>query len=177
MKREDAFYYKNLLLLGFSDGYDKWLNFYLETESPLSDIVLELSLCGSDVKKITSLLHNYCAEATFDEVASHDRIRLFFKEAYHSNRLSKKEVLSAMYHLSLNIGNPGDFDIKLWGSMYYLDYYYGLALDGVIPMENFDFSFFSYLDDGMPLDLDLIWRKSMKKKPSLLDKIKSILKR
>ena len=86
-------------------------------------------------------------------------------------------MLSTMYRLSLNIGDPGDFDIKLWGSMYYLDYYYGLALDGVIPMENFDFAFFSYLDNGTPLDSDLIWRKSMKKKPSLLDKIKSILKR
>ena len=177
MKREDAFYYKNLLLLGFSDGYDEWLNYYLEKESPLSDIVLELSLCGSDVNKTISLLHNYCAEQNFDKAVSHDKLRLFFKNAYYSNRMSKEEVLSTMYRLSLNIGDPGDFDIKLWGSMYYLDYYYGLALDGVIPMENFDFAFFSYLDNGTPLDSDLIWRKSMKKKPSLLDKIKSILKR
>ena len=34
MKREDAFYYKNLLMFGFSDGYDEWLNYYLEKESP-----------------------------------------------------------------------------------------------------------------------------------------------
>ena len=177
IKREDSFYYMNLLLLGFFDGYDEWLNYYLETESPLSDIVLELSLCGSDVNKTISLLHNYCAEQNFDKVVSHDKLRLFFKNAYYSNRMSKEEVLSTMYRLSLNVGDPGDFDIKLWGSMYYLDYYYGLALDGVIPMENFDFAFFSYLDNGTPLDSDLIWRKNMKKKPSLLDKIKSILKR
>ena len=31
-------------------------------------------------------------------------------------------------------------------------------------MENFDFASFSYLDNGTPLDSDLIWRKSMKKK-------------
>ena len=49
MNREDAFYYKNLLMLGFSDGYDEWLNDYLEAENPLSNIVLELSCCGSDV--------------------------------------------------------------------------------------------------------------------------------
>ena len=177
MKREDAFYYKNLLMVGFSDGYDEWLNHYLEIESPLSDIVLELSLCGSDVNKTISLLHNYCAEQNFDKAVSHDKLRLFFKNAYYSNRMSKEEVLSTMYRLSLNIGDPGDFDIKLWGSMYYLDYYYSLALDGVIPMENFDFAFLSYLDNGTPLDSDLIWRKSMKKKPSLLDKIKSILKK
>ncbi len=177
LKREEAFYYENLLMFGFSDGYDEWLNYYLEAESPLSDIVLELSLCGSDVNKASSLLHNYCAEQNFDKVVSHDKLRLFFKNAYYSNRMSKEEVLSTMYHLSLNIENPGNFDIKLWGSMYYLDYYYGLALDGVIPMDNFDFAFFSYLDNGTPIDTDLIWKKSIKKNTSLFVKIKNIFKR
>ena len=177
MKREEAFYYKNLLLLGFSDGYDEWLNYYLETESPLSDIVLELSLCGSNLDKIVSLLHNYCAEQAFDETVSHDKLRLFFKEAYHSSRMGKEEVLSTMYHLALNVGDPGDFDTKLWGSMYYLDYYYGLAKDGTIPMENFDFAFFSYLDNGVPFDEDLIWKKQIKRKPSLINKIKNLFRR
>ena len=177
MKREDAFYYEKLLLFGFSDGYDEWLNYCLETESPLSDIVLELSLCDSDVRKTISLLHNFCAEQNFDEAVSHDKLRLFFKNAYYSNRMSKKEVLSTMHSLAVNVGAPYDFDIKLWGSMYDFVYYYDLALEGVIPMENFDFAFFSYLDNGTPLDSELIWRKSIKKKPSLLDKIKSIFKR
>ena len=177
MKREDAFYYMNLLLLGFCDGYDDWLNYYLETESPLSDIVLELSLCGSDVNKTVSLLHNYCAEQKFDEIDSHDKLRLFFKDAYHSNRMSKEEVVSTMYRLSLNIGDPGDFDIKLWGSMYYLDYYFSLAEDGIIPRENFDFAFFSYLDNGTPIDTELIWKKQNKRKISLINKIKNMFKR
>ncbi|MBQ4511075.1 MAG: hypothetical protein II984_10135 [Clostridia bacterium] len=164
------------VLLGFSDGYDEWLNYYLETESPLSDIVLELSMCGSDVNKTISLLHSYCVEQNFDKMISHDKLRLFFKNAYYSNRMSKKEVLSAMYRLSLNIGEHGDFDGELWRSMHYLDYYYDLTLDGIIPMENFDFAFFSYLDNGTPLDSDLIWRKNTKRKPSLLDKIKSFFK-
>ena len=177
MKREDAFYYKNLLILGFSDGYEEWLKYCLETESPLSDIVLELSFCGSDVNKIVSLLHNYCAAQKFNEAASHDRLRLFFKEAYYSNRMTKEEVLSTMYRLSLNIDALGNFDIKLWGSMYYLDYYYRLAGDGVIPWENFDFAFFSYLNNGTPIDTDLIWKKSIKKNTPLFVKIKNIFKR
>ena len=177
LKREDAFYYKNLLLLGFSDGYDEWLNYYLETESPLSDIVLELSLCGSDVKKIVSLLHNYCAAQKFDEAASHDRLRLFFKESYYTNKMSKAEIASTMYHLVCNIEEHAELDIDLWESMSYLDYYYGLAEDGTIPWENFDFVFFSYLDNGTPVDSDLIWKKNIKKKPSLLEKIKSVLKK
>ena len=61
-----------------------------------------------------------------------------------------------MYRLALNVGDPGDFDINLWGSMYYLDYYYSLAEDGIISWESFDFAFFSYLDNGTPVDSNLI---------------------
>ncbi len=39
MNREDAFYYENLLVLGFSDEYDRWLNSFLEKEDPLYDII------------------------------------------------------------------------------------------------------------------------------------------
>lgn len=62
MTREDAYYYKILLSMGFDDGYYEWLDGFLTEEDPLSDIVLELSLCGSDVDEIIRLLHNYCAE-------------------------------------------------------------------------------------------------------------------
>ena len=175
MKREDAFYYKNLLMLGFSDGYDEWLDYYLELKDPLSDIVLELSCCGSDVTKTISVLHNYCAEQPFDESAVCDRLRLFFKDAYYTNRMSKEEISSTMYRLALNIGDPGDFDIHLWGSMYYLDDFHSLAKDGIISWESFDFAFFSYLDNGTPLDSNLIWSKNTVKKPLVFDWIKSIL--
>ena len=177
MKRDDAFYYKNLLMLCFFDGYDEWLNGALESEDPLSDIVLQLSCCGSDVKKTISVLHNYCAEQPFDEAVACDKLRLFFKEAYYSNWMSKEEISSTLNQLALNIGDLGDFDIDLWGSMYYLDDYYSLAKEGIISWESFDYAFFSYLDNGTPLDLNLIWSNNSKMKPSLLDRIKKILKK
>jgi len=43
MTREEAYYHKILLMTGFTEGYDAWLDEYLEREDPLSDIVLELS--------------------------------------------------------------------------------------------------------------------------------------
>jgi len=175
LKREEAFYYKNLLLSGFSDGYDEWLNNYLETEEPLSDVVLELSLCGSDVEKTISVLHNFCAEQEFDEAAVSDNLRLFFKGAYYSGRMGKEEVINNMYQLAENIGDPGSFDSALWGSMYYLKYYHSLAKEGVILMERFDFAFYSYLDNGIPIDTELIWGR--KKKQLLFDRFKSIFKR
>jgi len=169
------------LLLGFSDGYDKWLESYLKTDEPMSDIVIDLYFCGSDVNKTISLLHNYCGEQEFDKSIVSDKFRLFFKEAYHTGRMDKGEVVSSMYKLVGNIGYPGDnnFDYDLWGDMYYLDDYYSLAKDGIISWESFDFAFYSYLDDGIPIDSNLIWRNNMSKQPSyssLIEKIKSVFK-
>lgn len=45
MTREDAYYERILLLCGYWEDYDRWLDSYLETEEPLSDIVLELLDC------------------------------------------------------------------------------------------------------------------------------------
>ena len=165
MKCEDAFYYKNLLLLGFSDGYDEWLDSCLEKESPLSDVVLDLSLCGSDRKKTISVLHNYCIRQNFDETSAHNKLRLFFKEAYHSNRMSKEETVSMMYRLSVNIGIQANSDVAdVWGSMYALGDYYCLAKDGIISWEGFDHAFFAYLDHGTPVDFDLIRLNSSEEK-------------
>ena len=41
MTREDAYYEKIMLLCGYWDNYDEWLDSYLETEDPISNIVLE----------------------------------------------------------------------------------------------------------------------------------------
>ncbi|MBQ5320693.1 MAG: hypothetical protein J6K88_01325 [Oscillospiraceae bacterium] len=174
MKREDAYYFKILLMSGFSDGYDQWLNGYLETEDPLSDIVLELSFCGSDLDKTISCLHNYCMKQSFDENAVCDRLRLFLKEAYHSKRLSKAETISCMYRFANSHGDPGDFDNRLWDDMFYMDYYHSLAKDGIIPWDRFDFAFSSYLDDGITIDSGVIWNLKKQTKKSFFSKIISL---
>lgn len=161
MKREEAYYFKILLMTGFSDGYDEWLNGYLEAEEPLSDIVLALSLCGSDVNKTISCLHNYCARHKLDESIVCDKLRLFLKQAYHSGRFGKEKTSSYMYRFALNHCDPGDFKMGLWGNMFYMDDYYSLAKDGIIPWESFDLAFHSYLDDGVPIDSELIWNRKI----------------
>ena len=173
MKREEAFYYKHLLLLGFSEEYDAWLDAHLNAESPLSDIVLELSLCGEDVRKTAALLHNYCAAEPFNTAVAIDQLRLFFKRAYDTGSMNVNEISAAMYQMALNAEDLDECVLPLWGSFYYLDYYRALVEDGVIPHENFDFAFFSYLNQGIPLDTDRIWQKPSPQKPSLLHKLKA----
>lgn len=60
--------------------------------------------------------------------------------------------------------------------MYYLDDYYSMAKDGIISWESFDFAFNSYLDNGTPIDSNLIWEKNMSNKPLLFSVVRSIVK-
>lgn len=177
LKREDAFYHKLMLMTGLDDGYDEWLNCHLESENPLSNIVLELACCGSDINKTISVLHSFCAEQPLDEASVSNRVRLYFQNAYHTNKMNKEEISSTMYRLALNVGDPGDFDIHIWGSMYYMDYYYSLAKDNVISWKSFDFAFYSYLNNGIPVDSYRLWNHNKKENFSLIDRIKRILKR
>lgn len=159
MEREDAFYHKLLIMSCLDDGYDEWLNRYLVAENPLSDIVLELAYCGSDVNKTISILHHFCAEGQFDMAAVGNRIRQFFRRAYDAKELSKEEILTAMQRTVANAGNQNDlFRIPVWESMDILADYYQLAQEGIITWERFDFAFFSYLNNGTLVDSNLIWK-------------------
>ena len=151
LKFEDAFFYKYLLMLGYEESYDEWLSSCLESEDPLSDIVLELAFCSSNVEKTISLLHDYCADRPLDEFVVCDRLRLFFKEAFYSNRMSKDEIISEMFRLTRIIAYCGDFDIhdiRLWGSMDALNECCCLAEDGIFSWKSCDEAFFSYLNNG-----------------------------
>ena len=178
MNREDAFFYENLFVIGFSDEYNEWLNSCLESENPLSDIALELSFCGSDKNKIISVLRQFRSEQPIDEKAACKRLRLFFKSAFDSGKMDKGQVVSAMYAIVSHIGGSEHFenlDIEIWGDMFYFDDYYSLAEEGILAWEGFDSAFFAYLNDGISLDSEKIW--DYNKKPPFFERIKRIFRK
>ncbi len=171
MRFEEAYYYKILIMSGLNDGFDDWLNKLLEEEEPLSDIVLRLASCGSDINKTISCLHNYCLGQEFDEKAVCEKLRLFLKDAYHSGRLSKDEVVFYMSRFCINHGDLSNYDMRSWGSMFYMDDYYSFAKEGLIAWKQFDFAFLSYLDTGSSMALDGFWEHRGGTQKSLLRKI------
>ena len=100
MTREDAYYERIKLLCGDWASYDKWLNSYLETENPLSDIILTLIDCGDDMKEVEYRLHLYCLENPFDEESVYTRLRVELCDRYEKNEMTTDEVMSALYHFS-----------------------------------------------------------------------------
>ena len=172
MKREDALYYLILLVTGFEDEYDQWLDGFLEREDPLSDIVLELSFCRSDLNKTISILHNYISDAKINEDEVCTKLRLFLKEAFYSGKFNKAETVDLMHEFVIKRHGWYGFDDYCWINMYYFTNDYDLAQDGIIAWDNFDKAFFSYLNDGIMVDEDLLWNKKKKEKVSIIKRIK-----
>ena len=59
MTIHEAVYFKYMLGLGLTEGFDAWLDERLEREDPLSDPVLALASCGGERKAQIRILEEY----------------------------------------------------------------------------------------------------------------------
>ena len=153
MKLDDAYYHLLLMRAGLDDGYDAWLDGYLEAEDPLSDIVLNLASCGSNMNETISCLNAYCGEKTaVDESQLCDRLRIFLKNAYHGGRMSQREVVDVMHRIASANGDPWGAEADLWDEFYYMEDRLDQVDDGIASREVFDEAFDKFLNDGIYLE-------------------------
>lgn len=82
-----------------------------------------------------------------------------------------------MYRFASSHGDPGDFEMAIWDSMYYMDHYNALAEDGIIMQEMFDSAFLSYLNNGTPLDADKLWNPPTVKRKNKLGRTLNLFKK
>ena len=152
MTREDAYYERIMLLCGYWDSYEQWLNSYLETEDPLSDIVLELLDCHNDMKEVEYRLNLYCLEKPFDEETVYVRLRLYAREKYRDGIFTIDEVMSTLFRFSQKIPFC-DFQ----NQCSVLSDYYVLVDEGVVDMALFQPILKNWLDNGGAIDTSKMW--------------------
>ena len=68
MAYEYAVYFKLLLLCGYQDELQRYIDDALVDQDPLSDVVLELSTVGSDNKKTLSVLNKHLLQAENSDI-------------------------------------------------------------------------------------------------------------
>ena len=160
MTREDAYFQRILLLSGFWEGYDEWLGSYLESEEPLSDIVLELVDCHGDMKEVEYRLNLYCLEKPFDEVGVYERLRLYLWENYKSGKMEKDALLATMGKFSFILPDGGAF-VRNCRVLYD---YYDLVEEQMISEERFEAVMLAFLERNERVDTDKFWKKVIWKK-------------
>lgn len=156
MTYEEAYYFEILLSLGITDGYDEWLNNYLEKENPISDVVLELSFNTTDIPKSISILNNFRCDRkrVIDEKSLCEKLRLYLKKKYERKDWNEKEISLLMYEAANVVGDPASFNCEIWNSFYYMSDYYFLAENNHIPFEHFKKAFCDYLIYGKDLNMN-----------------------
>ena len=154
MTHEEARFMEILLICGFSEGYDAWLNGYLETEDPLSRVIVGLIDCGSNTKQIVSCLHTHYADGAVDDALVCDMLRRYLKEAYDSGRMTRGECTEAMRRFARCQEDPYELP---WRNMDVLADYYEMVEDEVADMARFDREVLPYLNEGIPVNSDRFW--------------------
>lgn len=147
---EEACYFENMLLLGFSEGYDAWFDQTLATEDPLSDLMLALTFCA-DNRAVISVLHNYYLDKPIDDVAVYEKFRTYFRQAYYSGKMNEEEIVTASYRISVSLQTLGpNFDFDLLSNLNMIEECYSMAQDGIITRERFNTAFDAFLNKSAP---------------------------
>ena len=96
MTFEYAVYFKLLLLCGYNDELQKYIDNALIEQNPLSDIVLELSTSSSDDKKMLSILNEYLLQIKDTDIdydkTVFDLVMSFLKIKYFEESMPMAEI-------------------------------------------------------------------------------------
>ena len=152
MTYEYAVFFKLLLLCGYKDDLEQYLDTALAEQDPLSDIVLELSWAGSDDKKRLSVLNQYLLQVKDPDI-DYDRsvftlVMSFLKRRYLEDAMSMKDVTDLMYQIAVHTERYLD---EPWSTMYLMGDLFSESEAGYIDKEDFQRKFDAFLNDHICL--------------------------
>ena len=177
MTYEHAVYFKLLLLCGYTDELQTYVDNALIEQNPISDVILELSQKDND-KNTLSILNQHLSKVNDDDIDYNNTVfnlvMDFLKKEYTNGNLSMKEITDLMYKIALNTARELE---EPWQSMYFLGDFYAEAEEGYFDMADFKRKFNAFINDKI-----YIWEEpKAQSKPSFLHIcllfLKSIFKR
>ena len=150
MTYEYAAFFKFLLLCGYKDDMEQYLDTALVEQEPLSDIVLELSLAGSNDKKKLSILNEYLLQVKDSDI-DYDQsvfaiVMSFLKRKYIEDAMSMKDITDLMYQIALHTERYFD---EPWYTMYLMGDLFSEAEAGYIDKDDYQRKFDAFINDNI----------------------------
>ena len=149
MTPEMVEYYCAMLTVGIRDKLDAAFDDALETEEPLSDVVLSLSTCISDDTQVFHVLHHYTLTHTIDEQAVCDLVKEDVIGRYLAGEFSREDAVETLYCIAWNMDKYWD---DPWYELTSMSYALELWQDGHISEETFNRCFDAWFFHGVRLD-------------------------
>lgn len=160
----DAYYYKLLLEVGFSEDVNNWILSLAEKCDVLEGIYLDLVSNQGDNSKVISCLHNYICEKDIDDDALATKLRLFVLNKYESGSIDIRKVaesLTGFVNLTEKWHSKPFYNFVLIGDA--LDLYY----EGIMKTDKFNKLVIDYLKTGETVNYNSLFHR-----PSLLNTFK-----
>ncbi|MCH5317815.1 MAG: hypothetical protein J1E05_07535 [Eubacterium sp.] len=152
MTYEYAVFFKILLLCGYKDDMEQYLDTALVEQNPLSNIVLELSLTGNDDKKKLSVLNEYLLQVKDSDIdyerSVFELVMVFLKRKYINENMSMKGITDLMYKIALYTKRYLD---EPWNTMYLMGDLFSEAEAGYIDKDDYQRKFNAFLNNNVCL--------------------------
>ena len=173
----DAYYYKLLLEVGFTEDVNSWILSLAEKCNVLEGIYLDLVSNQGDNNKVISCLYNYICEKDIDDDALATKLRLFILNKYESGLIDIYQVtesLTGFVNLTEKWHNKQFYNFVLIGEA--LDLYY----DGIIKLDKFNKLVIDYLKTGETVIYNSLFEKPsfskiLKQEKQEMNKIRAIV--
>ena len=151
MTVEEAVYYKYLLLCGYAGELEEYVDRALEEEDPLSNIILELSTCGSSHNRILEVLNSFNLSVPKEQI---DQSRIFslvldfLRRLYKEENMPMDKLTELMYRISVQTEDAWE---EPWHTMNIMGDLYNEAQIGFICMDSYTKVFNDFLNEGICL--------------------------
>lgn len=150
MTYEYAVYLKLLLLCGYNEELEKYIDTALIEQDPLSDIVLELSTASSNDKKLLSILNEYLLQVKDTDIDYNetvfDLVIAFLKTKYNEESMPMAEITSLMYKLAVYTERYWD---EPWHTMYFMGDLWDEVESGFIDKQDYHCKFHGFINEGI----------------------------
>lgn len=148
MTYEYAVYFKLLLLCGYKEELQQYIDNALIEQDPLTEIVLELSTTCTNVSKALSVLNKYLLQANDSDIdydkAVFNLIMLFLKRKYNDDSISMKTIADLMYQLAVYTER---YFNEPWQTMYYMGECFDAAEGGYLDQEDYQRKFEAFINN------------------------------
>lgn len=148
MTYEYAVYFKLLLLCGYRDELQQYIDHALAEQDPLSDIIITLSTTGDDENNILSVLNEYLLQVKDSDIdydgTVFDLVMTFLRKKYSDKSLPMKPMTELMYRLAISTER---YLNEPWSTMYLMGDLYDEAKAGYIDKSDYLRKYESFINN------------------------------
>lgn len=138
MTIEQAFYFKIMLICGYSDELYEYIENTLNEQTTYEDVIVDLAFCGYNEKQMLSVLESYIRQKKekidFDVIV--DSIFSFLQNKYLDNETSLKSFVNLMCRMG-QLSELNEERTEPWFTMTIFDEFYEDAEKGYIDKDEY----------------------------------------